>query len=214
MVLDCEITGPSVGRYTPAEATVVRARDWGRTDAVLYARTHLGGLLKPGDVALGYDVASANLCDPELETYRGLQLPDVVLVRKSYAARRRARREKGGGAATLVRPWRLRRLAVAPSDSEVTAARRAGAEEEEEEAFLEEIEEDPELRARVALYKDRNADAAAAARAARAQQPRGDDSDSDEFPEVPLEELLDEMTLRSGGGGDGGDSDSGGDMED
>jgi nonsense-mediated mRNA decay protein 3 len=208
MVLDVEITGPPVGRYTPAEATVVRARDWGRTDAVLFARTHLGGLLKPGDVALGYDVGAANLVDPELDTYRGLQLPDVVLVRKSYAARRRARREKGTAAQ---RTWKLRRLAVAPDETEATAARRgAGADggDAEEEAFLEEIEEDPELRARLALYRDRSA-AAAAARPPAARAPRGADSDSDEdeFPEVPLEELLEEMTLggHGGGGGFGGD---------
>jgi nonsense-mediated mRNA decay protein 3 len=211
VVLDIEATGPPVGRYTPAEASVVRARDWGggRGDAVLFARTHLGALLKPGDVALGYDVAGATLAGAEMEEYRGLQLPDVVLVRKSYAERRKARRERQGahssmpgapgGRGTARRAWKLRRLTVAPADTEAAGARRAAAAaaagEDDEEAFLEELEEDPELRARVALYRDRNAPL---------PQPRGRDAmddgeggsdDDDDFPEVPLEELLEEMSL-------------------
>ena len=32
-----------------------------------FARTHLGHLLHAGDSAVGYDVANANLVDPELE---------------------------------------------------------------------------------------------------------------------------------------------------
>ena len=55
--------------------------------------------------------------------------------------------------------------------------------------FLQELEEDPEMRSKVALYKD------SAHRPAPAQDidamTEGDDED--DLPEIPLEELLDDM---------------------
>ena len=64
-------------------AQVARASDFGRNDRTLFARTHLGHLLHAGDTALGYDLASANVADSDLEKAleRGLVLPDVILVR-------------------------------------------------------------------------------------------------------------------------------------
>jgi nonsense-mediated mRNA decay protein 3 len=37
-----------------ADVTVARSRDFGSNDTVFYGKTHLGHLLKPGDIALGY----------------------------------------------------------------------------------------------------------------------------------------------------------------
>ena len=39
--------------------------------------------MSAGDVALGYDLATSNISDAELERYldKGMSLPDVVLVR-------------------------------------------------------------------------------------------------------------------------------------
>lgn len=198
VVLDIEPLAPPAGRFQLAEAQVARLVDFGRNDTVLITRTHLGNLLKPGDTCLGYDLAGANLCDPELERYRQLQLPDVVLVRKSYAERRRARREKG---TAPQRAWKLRRLPVfasAEGEAEESGRSRPGdaaASERraaEEEAFLEELEEDAELRARVALYRSRMG---AAGRVAPRPSSLGVDSDGEEIPEVPLDELLEELAL-------------------
>lgn len=63
---------------------MARASDFGRNDRTLFARTHLGHLLHAGDTALGYDLASANVADSDLEKAleRGLVLPDVILVRR------------------------------------------------------------------------------------------------------------------------------------
>ena len=57
--------------------------DFGSNDRTLLARTHLGAVLHAGDTALGYDLASSNITDPELEQalHKGLTLPDVILVR-------------------------------------------------------------------------------------------------------------------------------------
>lgn len=48
--------------------------------------THLGHLLHPGDRALGYDTGNANLVGMDLEQAldKGLQVPDVILVRSPH----------------------------------------------------------------------------------------------------------------------------------
>lgn len=50
-----------------ASCEVARAADFGSNDRTCFARTHLGNLLHAGDTAVGFDVANANLVDPELE---------------------------------------------------------------------------------------------------------------------------------------------------
>lgn len=71
--------------------------------------------------------------------------------------------------------------------------------------MLQELEEDPEMRSRVALYKD-PAHNPAAARQADAMTD-GDD-DEDDLPEIPLDELLDDMNaLQLEEGANGGPAD-------
>ena len=217
VVLDSEVTGPTFGRYAVAEVQVAKSSDFGRNDNILTARTHLGNLLNPGDTVLGYDVANANLCDPELDKFRGLSIPDVVLVRKSYAERRRARRTKGGGD----RMFKLRRMDIEVDEAAGpvragAAAASANRRVEDEERFLEELEEDPEMRSRIALYRDEEAIAARAARAAQAVAGTADDDDDlddedeGDVPEVPLEELLDALAIQGEDGDDNEDDDGGG----
>ena len=55
------------GRLCLAECQVARASDFGANDRTQFARTHLGHVLHVGDVAMGYDVANANLADAELD---------------------------------------------------------------------------------------------------------------------------------------------------
>lgn len=217
------------GRFSLAEATVSKAADLGSDNGTVVVKTHLGRVLRPGDVVLGYDLRASNHTDPNLEAAiaRGYELPDALLVRKSYAEKRRKRRARGQG-----RNWRLRRLNVAAGadaddEAEASAAqerkprggaaaraeRRAAdaaeaARAEDLERFLEEIEEDPDVRARIALYRDedaiRNAKTAQETATGQAAAPNAQgagfpptyDSDSDsgsDAPEVPLEELLDDL---------------------
>lgn len=62
---------------------MARASDLGRNDRILYTKTHLGGILHPGDTVLGYDLEHANAVDPDLDRWlaKGGSPPDVVLVR-------------------------------------------------------------------------------------------------------------------------------------
>ena len=79
----------------------------------------------------------------------------------------------------------------------------------DEEQFMQELEEDDEMRRNVQLFRDPNAAAAAAAAGAT----ETDDDDDDDVPTVPIECLLDELSLAMNRG-DGGEGDGGGEEED
>eukprot|EP00850_Spirogloea_muscicola_P016745 SM000138S00052 [mRNA] locus=s138:279441:282508:- [translate_table: standard] len=197
--------GRGTAKMALADATVARSTDFGRNDTQFLVRTHLGNLLSPGDHVAGYDLYGANLNDAELEKHKALVLPDVVLVKKSYEEKRRRRRGRA-------RPWKLKSLAmeVEPA-APATGGRGADAQSRaamDYERFLEDLEEDPELRSKIALYKDPRFVARAADEASVAT-----DGDGEEPPEVPLEELL--LDLRIGdndehedGGSDGSNGSS------
>jgi hypothetical protein len=80
-----------------ARPQVARSSDFGRNDQVFFCRTHLGHLLQPGDLALGYDLANANYVGMDFEKHvaKGGRVPDVILVRKSYEEKRRKKRVGG-----------------------------------------------------------------------------------------------------------------------
>ena len=172
------------GRCTYADVMVARAKDYGVNDNVFHTRTHLGNLLQPGDTVLGYDVLNANLVDPNLDSYPPHTLMDVVLVRKSYKEQRQRRRQRRGKR----RNFKLRRLEAEEEEEVVRKNRSRNNEvdpEKEMEEFMDELEEDSDMRSRINLYK-----------AATGQTPSVTETDEeDEVPKVPLEELLDDMTL-------------------
>jgi nonsense-mediated mRNA decay protein 3 len=154
--------------------------------------------LNVGDFALGYDVYGANPNDPELEKYNKLALPDVVLVKKSYEEKRARRRGKP-------RPWKLKALdmEIDPSALRQDPEKAVG----EYEKFLEEIEEDPEMRAKIALYRDANY---------RAQSETASmiDGEGDEPPSVPLEELLSDLRIDHESAGDASEAPEDEEMDD
>jgi nonsense-mediated mRNA decay protein 3 len=243
----------STTRYATAELQLARQSDFGRNDTTFFARTHLGRLFKPGDVALGYDLAGSNATSLDYDALvaKGGRVPDVVLVRKSYEekrARRRKRAAAGGGGAAGARPWQLKRLPMEVADEGAgPRGRNEAAEAADRERFLEELEEDPDMRARVNLYRAPGVAAgggAAAGGAAPAGGHRGraraggplpgigeddaldtdDDEDDDDVPQVPLDELLDDLEAleldergavvgRDAGSGGGGGGDGGAAME-
>ena len=188
------------GRWSLAECTVARLSDFGANDRTYSARTHLGNILHPGDHAMGFDVANANIVDSDFEaaTHRGWASPDVVLVRKSYEERRQRRRSRGAR-----RAWKLKRMAVEYDDDDEHGSKagmsgrgqRAGLsaselEQADMERFLEELEEDPDMRSRVALYRDKQQNVGGSG---GMNQVPEDSEDEEDFPEVPLEELLDDL---------------------
>ena len=173
------------GRCVYADVVVARQKDFGRNDNSFHTRTHLGAHLQPGDVVLGYDVANANLNDDEVATYPDSAIMDVVLVRKSFKEARARRRLRKG----KKRNWRLKRLDAEEEEEPTVRKGRAGAsrdnEEAEMESFLEELEEDGDMRARINLY-----------RASQGLTTPSETDTEEEVPKVPLEELLDDLTIQ------------------
>ncbi|XP_073001136.1 uncharacterized protein [Typha latifolia] len=182
IVLDIEPEAAEVtvagSRYRLADAQVARVSDFGKNDNIFTVKTHLGHLLNPGDYALGYDLYGANSNDLEIDKYKGLILPDAILVKKSYEEKRRSSRAKP-------RPWKLKSLNM---DVDNTTNKGRADEEKrnaEYEEFLRDLEENPELRFNVSLYRDKEYQPSEMASTAG----------GDDLPSVPLEELLADLDL-------------------
>lgn len=74
--------------YCFADVEVVRESDFGVNDISYRCVTHLGNILRVGDVVLGYDLQASVLPSDLMENFSqffnsSFELPDVVIVRKS-----------------------------------------------------------------------------------------------------------------------------------
>ena len=192
------------------------------TNQIFHTRTHLGAILQPGDSVMGYNLTGSNFNSDNFAQLPSDRIPDIILVRKAYPNRRKKNR---------TRNWQLRSIAKeAGEEGETSGARgivgRTGGRDRKKvdqdyELFLRDLEEDLEMRGGVNLYKiqkDETAEMAdiAARLAGGKQRAKGqldpdvqmtdaaqdDDEVEGDFPEVRLEELLeefDEMTLQDDG---------------
>jgi len=126
----------------------------GVTNQIFHTRTHLGSTLQPGDTALGYFLTNANYNSESFADLPLSRIPDIILVKKTYPNRRKKFK---------VRNWRLRSVAKeAGEEGDTSGARgaigRMGGRDqkkvkEDYEIFLRDLEEDPELRSGINLYK-------------------------------------------------------------
>ncbi|CAK7902552.1 60S ribosomal export protein Nmd3p [[Candida] anglica] len=183
IVLDVEPTGEIRGKRVLADVTVCRASEMGVNDNSYYVRTHMGGILHPGDSVMGYYLKNSNFNSDLWDTLDTDNTPDVVLVKKHYA-----RKSKKG----KYRKWKLKRMAKEHNDIVANDDSRQAKQEQERaerdyELFLQELEEDEELRQTINLYK-----------AAEDVAPPTEDEDemgfSDEdAPQIAIDELLDEL---------------------
>lgn len=247
MVLDIEPSGPTRGKLVLADAQVALSGafrsssthdDDGMMDhessalanQIFHTRTHLGAILQPGDTVMGYHLSNANYNSDAFATLPSSRVPDIILVKKSYPNRRKKSKSRN---------WQLRSIAKEAGEEGETGKERGvvgrmgGRDqkkvEEDYEIFLRELEEDPEMRGAVNLYKaqqDVKMDGAkagsglaggkskkktqfamdvdeAAGREEEVKQEQNkdrveEDDVEPDFPEVKLDELLenfDEMTL-------------------
>ncbi|SCU90057.1 LAMI_0E00430g1_1 [Lachancea mirantina] len=191
IVLDVDPTGYSHGRWLLADITVARASDLGVNDQVYFVRSHLGGICHAGDSVMGYFIANSNYNSDLFDGLNNDYVPDVVLVKKQYIRKTRKNRN-----------WKLKRMAREHNDIEASqdySSRQQKQEmeraEKDYELFLQELEEDAEMRQTINMYKS-------------AQQPQvtneGGDmegNEEDDSPQIDIDELLDEldeMTLEEG----------------
>lgn len=189
IVLDIEpitavdTVGPSKGRFLLAEATVARAADLGSNDTTYYCRTHLGGIVQPGDSVMGYMLNGTNFNNPQYEALEehnkySSQLPDVVLVKKHYPRKKKSKN----------RNWRLKRMAKEEGEM---APRKQDADrlERDFEMFLRDVEEDHELRNALSLYRRQKHQQ----NAEDTDMDEGTEVDEDEALQIPMEQLLDDF---------------------
>jgi nonsense-mediated mRNA decay protein 3 len=108
--------------------------------------------------------------------------PDIVLVKKYY----RRRRKPGS------RNWKLRRMAKEQEEDTAAGRNAAGDRERVErdyEMFLQELEEDQELRGTINLYKESNS----ATRTVQDTESMADDEEEADGPTINVDELLDDL---------------------
>ncbi|KAF8475627.1 NMD3 family-domain-containing protein [Kalaharituber pfeilii] len=190
IVLDIEPLGPVQAKYVLAEVEVARASDMGRNDTTYLVRTHLGGILHPGDSAMGYHNTGANYNNPyfeELERTNPERIPEVILVKKHYRQKSKPKN----------RTWKLRRMAkeqgeLLPKKAEIEHAER------DYEMFLKDVEEDVELRNSLKLYKNTRKSNMQSVQKQQVEPRQEMEVDEDEesddgIPKIQMEDLLDEF---------------------
>lgn len=169
--------------------TTARESDLGMNDAQLEEQSHLGYLMKSGDVALGYDLKEVQVVDDDAEAARAKgKFPNVIFVRKLY-----------GGAATNAvdtskkRVFQLQRLPMGKgeeNEKSKTAKRAAEMEHMDEEDFLQELEADKDMRTMVNIFKKDVV-------VSKDDEDNQDDEEmnEDDDQKITLDELLDNLVL-------------------
>jgi nonsense-mediated mRNA decay protein 3 len=206
-----------------ARVVVAKEHELGARDTVqIEELSHVGYLLRSGDVCVGYDLRDTQLVDDEAEQMRSEgKLPDVVLVRKLYGGAAAAALavpetdESGAANAETTtshmakrRIWRLQRLDVEVGDEEGGGRQRRGTKSKkdavgddvdmDEEEFMQEVEADREMRQTINLFRDAAAVAAAAKKQRAGNSEISVDDDEDDDQKIKLEELLDGLALDAG----------------
>uniref|UniRef100_A0A915AB21 60S ribosomal export protein NMD3 n=1 Tax=Parascaris univalens TaxID=6257 RepID=A0A915AB21_PARUN len=160
-------------KHLLADVWVVRSNQVGENDAqTVCCRTHLGHLLKPGDLVLGFDILNSNVNSRVLDEMKAENVADVILVKKVFDRALRQRR----------RIWKLKRLVANGSIVNETASM-----ENEFEGFMEDLEEDEQMREKVNIYKAREH-----------VPPIDEDDNSVDLPPGPsLAEMLDDLDINA-----------------
>ncbi|XP_015118213.1 60S ribosomal export protein NMD3 [Diachasma alloeum] len=160
--------GAISNKHVVADVWLVKASELGVNDNPVHARTHLGHVLKPGDSAMGYAVGDSNINDLHFDKLSQDSIPDIILVKKYYGTERTARRR--------ARMWKLKHL-----HDEVVSM---GTDNNDYNEFLEDLEEDPEMRQNINIFRDSS------------KQIPVDSNDLDpNIPQITLEEMLEDLVI-------------------
>ncbi|CAG8478838.1 3892_t:CDS:2 [Diversispora eburnea] len=152
-VLDVEQLGVTRNKYVLGDIQVMRSSDFGRNNQTFFARSHLGGILKPGDTVLGYDLLTSNFNDDNFDTLDRNNIHDKKQQQQKQDVNKK---------------------------------------DQDYEMFLQDLEEDPELRQNINLYK---ASTTITTSMDIDTKENVTEENDDDFPEVGIEELLEDLTL-------------------
>ena len=183
-----------------ANLTLAREEDLGVNDEQYEERSHVGYLMKAGDVCVGYDLKDTTLSEDDAETVRNQGgFPDVVVIRKLYGGA--ATGDVSSSNVTKNRVWRLQRLNVKDGEDEFNSkrnAKNADQDEMDEEDFMREVEADKEMRLNMNLYKSNDAVRRASMETSASHKEEDDemgDDDEEDDQQIQLDELLDGLKL-------------------
>ena len=184
-----------------ASLTMAKEDDLGKNDTQLEERSHVGYLLKAGDICLGYDLKETQFVDDAAERERTAEkFPDVIVVRKLYGSAAKSTESQP------VRSWRLRRLDVVEPETNRRKAATDDADAMDEEDFMQEVEADKEMRVNINLYRQqvirKIRSGSMDTEDARSRDDGGaaidDDGSESDDQKITLEELLDGLNLDQG----------------
>eukprot|EP01134_Creolimax_fragrantissima_P008096 CFRG8096T1 len=184
IILDIDTTGERKGKFALADVEVARVQDFGVNNNTFQTKTHLGHLLNVGDSAMGYDLTFLNCNNESFDKLNPDRIPYVILVKKHYPARRKVNKK---------RHWRLETLTKVREDAGEKKKKEAS-EEQQYELFLRDLEENPDLRANINLYKEEGMDAT---NSTRVQFNDDGEEVEEDFPEVELTELLANLAINN-----------------
>jgi len=185
-----------------ASLTLAREDDLGINDRQFEEQSHVGYLMKAGDVCVGFDLTETQFVEDQAENMRSSgKLPDVLVIRKLYGGV-----AAGDADAAKKRKWKLRRLDAKVAESMKTsraAKKDAEAEDVDEEDFMREVEADREMRDQMFLYKNdvlkkEEQKAEAMDEDGKNNTSADDDDEDDDDQEIKLEELLDGLVMDDG----------------
>jgi len=178
IVMDIIKKPKKLGKFQLAEVELVPEALIGDQTKVVQAWTHLGKNLNTGDLVACYETAALRLDEiPDLKwLIKKGGLPTVIPIRKIYERRRRRR-------------WKLKSInKVKQMELDRRGEEKAAM---DHEVFLQDLEEDPEMRERIDIYKDPHANFESVSST----------GDGDVAPGIGIHELLDGLSLSGTGTG-------------
>ncbi|EFP03959.1 hypothetical protein CRE_27919 [Caenorhabditis remanei] len=127
-------------KHELADVWLVRSDQVGMSDAQsLSARTHLGHLLSPGDLVMAFDMKNCNVNNATFDAMSVDNVPDAIIVRKVFDRSRRV----------AERQWKLKKLVVGGN----IVGNETASVADEFQGFMEDIEEDALMRARMCAWR-------------------------------------------------------------
>lgn len=117
---------------THCEVEVARASDFGQNDDRLLVNSHLGNILHPGDVALGFDLRTTNHTIDEAEMGSVPPL-EVYLVRKQRPPKLQAPKSRRGGISDVASQFTAPTLNLGNAEPSVAAVDETGTLDDDDE---------------------------------------------------------------------------------
>jgi len=163
-------------KFRQVQVEIARKEDFGVNDRTFIVNTHLGEILNFNDTVLAYDLQQCNISDLEEHQHVDAYLPDIVIVKKTFPKFRKRQKNR----IWKLKHFEDDKREPEQDDEEMQQdgdeeeqpnevkakkkskkAMKRDARQEKDvrkgkdyEHFLQDLEDDPELRANVNLYKD------------------------------------------------------------